>query len=160
VRTYACVSENIIVDVIYIDPEDYRHYGAIYQLVVDIEDLVIQPDIGWTLSRNTFIAPPEMVSELDKEYHLTLVCRAARKFGEALSKVAADKIGGRNLSLGKTEQQIQTFAGQLMQLKLILDGGALVTSRSIMGAMKAAYPEYADLFQWGIDQIDEFRRDS
>lgn len=157
-RTYACVNDNIVVQIIEIDPSDYIHYGSIYQLVIDIDEMVVKPEIGWIMGGGGALVPPAEIDPSNlPEYRLECICRSARKFGQGLSMIAADKIGGRNLMLGKTEQQIQTFAGQLMQLKLILDGGALVTSRMVMVAMKAAYPEYSDLFQWSIDEIDHYR---
>jgi len=153
----ALVKNLVVVDIQELKEEDMIEYVKEYDSIIGIDELTVRPEIGWVFDFNKLNPPPEIIVEDIPEYRLELKCRTARKFGESLSKIAADKIGGRNLTLGKTEAQIQTFAGQLIQLKLILDGGALVTAKSIMVLMKSAYPEYADLFQWAIDEVDTYR---
>lgn len=154
---YALVRDNVVVAVESLDESVLPEYAEHYQNIFGIDDLPLRPEAGWVLVGNHLEAPPIIPDPEKPEYYLELRCRQARQFGQGLSMIAADKIGGRNLMLGKTEAQIQTFATQLMSLKLILDGGALVTAYGIMSQMKAVYPEYADLFSWAMDQITEYR---
>ena len=56
-RKYAILDENIVVEVLDLDEDSYRKKSSYHQLIVDIEDLFIQPQVGWFLSENKLIPP-------------------------------------------------------------------------------------------------------
>lgn len=54
-RKYAFLRDNVVVKVDTISEEQYISDALSYQLIVDIEDLLVQPQIGWVLNGNSLI---------------------------------------------------------------------------------------------------------
>lgn len=57
-RKYAILDENIVVEVLDLDDAGYVREASYHQLIVDIQDLVIHPQVGWVLVGNTLTPPP------------------------------------------------------------------------------------------------------
>lgn len=57
-RKHAILDNNIVVEIMNLDEEFYKHEASYHQLIIDIEDLVIQPQVGWLLSGNILVPPP------------------------------------------------------------------------------------------------------
>lgn len=60
-RKYAILDDNIVNEILDLDEDGYRHEASYHQLIVDIEDLIIPPQVGWTLVGNTLTPPPSQV---------------------------------------------------------------------------------------------------
>lgn len=66
-RKYAILDDNIVVQILDLDEDGYIIKAREHQLVVDVEDLVIPPQIGWIISLNKLSPPPAQVFDL-REY--------------------------------------------------------------------------------------------
>lgn len=60
-RKYAILDNNIVNEILDLDEDGYRHEASYHQLIVDIEDLVITPQVGWMLVENKLLPPPGQV---------------------------------------------------------------------------------------------------
>jgi hypothetical protein len=106
---------------------------------------------GGIVSQIVEIVPT--VSQEEIERHLAT---RKREFGDYLVAEFTDSIGARNKVLNKTTQEIISVLTNLQSIKALLEGGALGTARSMITSIKAAYPDYGDIFQDGIDDINRF----
>lgn len=57
-RKHAILDNNTVVEIMNLDDELYQKEASYHQLIIDIEDLLIQPDIGWVLSGNQLVPGP------------------------------------------------------------------------------------------------------
>lgn len=152
-RKYALINNNLVVEIKDLSEEQYILLSSQYNLIVDINDMSPQPSVGWILSGNVLISPS---GSLSQEQQLELIVGQYRKFGEELSKQLNDKVGARNLILGKTEAQISSLVNSLISVGILLEKGGLKTARAAMQQMKPSFSEYSDIFDYGIDAITAY----
>lgn len=153
-KTYALINDNEVKTIKDLEEEELALIGPSYQLIVDIENTFPIPSVGWKLVGNKLIDPQNLQVSLQDT--LAYKIKKARQFGEELKGEVIDKIGAKNLILGKTEQQIITVATALLPIGDLMSGGALKTAKSAMIAAKASYPEYESEFDYAISKINEF----
>jgi len=62
-RTYALVNNNTVTDIQDLNESDIPSVVLVNQLIIDVQDLIVLPQIGWVISGNK-LAPPanQMVS--------------------------------------------------------------------------------------------------
>lgn len=153
-RKHAIVNDSIVSEIVYLN-EDETIERSRYSLVIDIEDMVPSPEIGWILEGNKLMLSPSSYSldEFD-----AIQQNSQRLFGEKLLKVAVDKIGARNLKLARenTPADIAALASSMASLKLLLEGGALKTVIGLCNAVKNNFPNHTDILQSVIDEISNF----
>ena len=159
-RKYAVLKNNVIIDVQLLDETDectLHEFMKFNEAVIDIEDLVPQPVIGWVLNGNKLEIPSGNSSRELYEYEL-----AQKKtiFGIRLARIAINKIGARNKILNKTGTQVGTLLTQLLSIKLLLETGALGTARYSCSQLKYVYTEYSDIFDYAIDEINVFEQNN
>lgn len=152
-RKYAFIINNAVVKIESIEEEVYRQVINSYQNLIDIEDEVIQPQVGWIIEGNKLVDP---MNSLSLQTKLEMACKAARLFGSALCGEVTDKIGAKNLMMGKTEAQILTIASALKPIGDVLSGGAVKTARTMLIAARVTYPEYTAEFDYAINKITAF----
>lgn len=61
-RKYALVNNNNVVSISDLTEDEYLTISKEYQLIIDIEDLVIQPQIGWVLDGNILVPKISSIS--------------------------------------------------------------------------------------------------
>lgn len=142
IRTYALLLDNMVVSIEHIDTNDDKlmlKKGQQYQNMVDIEDMVPQPEVTWLLVGNKLIPNAAVDSFLLQQ-------KTAREFGVKLSGEIADLIGARNLKLS-AEGSVINIASVLQQLnvlKALLDTGCLRTTVTMAAAISPSFPAYAN----------------
>lgn len=152
-RKYAIVNNNIITDIQILSEEQYVEYSTRNQILIDIEDEVIQPQINYVFNGNKLEIP---CGESSRELFEIALAEKKTAFGIKLARTAINKIGARNKILNKSGIQITTLINQLLGIKMLLDTGALGTARSSCMQLKSLYTEYSDIFELVIQEIDSF----
>lgn len=152
-RKYAIVDNNVVIQIKEMDESEYMTLSRQHQLIIDITDMLPQPSLSWLLVGNALQAPS---GSLTQEQQLEIIVGQYRKYGEELSKVLNDKVGARNLMLGKTEAQISSLVTTLISIGTLLEKGALKTARTVMQQVNPGFSEYSDIFDYGIDAITSY----
>lgn len=155
-RKYALINGSIVTQIIDLEEDQMLSYGKINDAVIDIEDQVPQPVIGWVLNGN-ILEKAQGNSSLE-QYEQELALKKI-DYGCNLSKIAISKIAARNKILKKSSAQITTLLNQLIGIKMLLETGSLGTTREACAVLKTVYTEYTDIFEYVIDQINIFERD-
>lgn len=155
-RTYACIDENVVVDVLSLDEDAFLSKSKIHALLIDITDIIPTPEIGWALSGNKLIPAPEIIQ--DNDVRRFYQQSAQRKFGQQLIVEAIDLIGARNLKLHEENipADVALLASQMASIKLLLEGGALKTSKTLCAAISPLFPLHSDILSVIISKIDNF----
>lgn len=149
-RKYAIINNNKVTEVLSLEENEISKISS--QLIIDIEDIVPQPDVDWLLDGNKLI-PFVEISQEELERKL-----ASKKMeeGTKIARDAISKVGARNKILNKTSTQITQLLTTLAGIKALLETGALGTARSNIILVKAGYPEYTDIFDEAINAITDF----
>lgn len=154
-RKYAIVSNQVVTSIVDADDEAASELVKTSEMIVDIEDQIPQPEVGWVLSGNSLVLPTESMSpdELDAYQQ-----KAQRLYGLKILTLAVDNIGARNLKLARegTPADVATLGSQMASIKILLEGGALKTVRSICNAIKPMHPNHADVLDDVIAEITTF----
>lgn len=157
-RKYAILKNNIIIDIQSLDEtneELIRNTLSSYEQVIDIEELIPTPVLGWVLNGNKLEIPQGYSSR--EEYEIEL---AEKKviFGKQLADICIIRIGARNKILNKNGTQVGVLLNQLLPVKLLLETGALGTARYSCIQLKIIYTEYGDIFDYVINEINVFEK--
>lgn len=154
-RKYATISDNIIISIDTLEEVVASNKAKEVQMLIDIEDMIPQPQIGWILNGNTLVANIASMSadEFDAYQQTT-----QRLFGLSLLPKAVDKIGARNLKLDRegTPADVAALASQMASIKILMESGALKTVRMICTAIQPAHPNHADILQEVVVEISNF----
>jgi hypothetical protein len=154
-RRYATVDNNLITSIVYLEEEQVANEALKHSLLVDIEDITPQPQIGWILDGNTLKAKSiESLAEVQDLIQQT----SQRKFGENLVPIATDLVGARNLKLARanTPVDVALLAQQMLSAKILLEGGALKTVRNLCLLMRTTHINHQDIFDFIISEINIF----
>ncbi len=152
-RKYALVNNGVVTGIIDIDPEDYSLYIKNNNMIIDITDLLPQPQLNWVLIGNALEFPSGISDREKMEIELN---DKKCKFGVKLSRDAVNRIGARNKILNKSGSQVIVLLTQLLGVKSLLETGALGTARSSCIQLKMVYTEYSDIFDHVISEINVF----
>ena len=154
-RKYATISDNIIMSIDILEEVEASNKAKEVQMLIDIEDMIPQPQVGWVLSGNTLEANIASMSadEFDAYQQTT-----QRLFGLSLLPKAVDKIGARNLKLDRegTPADVAALASQMASIKILMESGALKTVHMICVAIQPAHPNHADILQEVVVEISNF----
>lgn len=154
-RKYALVNQNVITSIIETEEENLSSYIKSNELVIDITDLSPQPLERWVLNGNIFEIPQGSTNR--EKFELELASRKT-DFGIKLTRIAIDRIGARNKILNKTGEQVSILLNHMLPVKLLLETGALGTARYSCIQLKAVFTEYTDVFDFVINEINEFEQ--
>lgn len=157
-RKYAILKNSTIVDIQILDEtnEDLiRGILSSNEQVIDIDELIPVPVIGWVLNGNKLEMPQGYSSR--EEYEIELAEKKVR-FGFKLADICIIRIGARNKILNKNGTQVGTLLNQLLPVKLLLETGALGTARYSCIQLKTIYTEYVDIFDYVINEINVFEK--
>lgn len=155
VRTYAFVNDNEVTDIVSLDDADAQSASSTNQLVIDIHDQSPQPSVGWILSGNQLILPNNEMSDDEFDSYQQ---KSQREFGLLLLTDIIDKLGQRNLKLGRegASFSVTTLASNSASIKLLLETGALKTARTVCETVKPSFPLHEDIFDLAIARITSF----
>lgn len=154
-RKYAILKDLVVNQLVNLSDEEVADMSTRASLI-DVEDMLPQPEVGWVLEGNKLIISSS--SNLTPDECDARQQNTQRLFGEKLLKLAIDKLGARNLKLARenTPADVAALAGQMASIKVLLEGGALKTVRSICNAIKGNFPLHSDILQFVIDEITNF----
>lgn len=154
-RKFAILKENVVIEIINLSSEEAALKAREVETLIDIEDEIPQPTLGWKLSGNKLVLPSNNLSSEEQD---SFQQTSQRLFGMKLLTKAVDKVGARNLKLSRenTPADIAALANQMAAIKLLLEGGALKTSRTLCLAIKPMFPLHEDILQEVADEITIF----
>lgn len=155
VRKYALLNNNVISKIIECEDSSLQGLSSGNDLTIDITDMQPQPFVGWVLSGNKLEIPQGLS---DRETFEEKLNDLKSTFGAALSRKCTNKIGARNKILNKSGEQVVTLLNTLLGVRFLLEGGALGTARYSCSQLKLAYTEYADIFDYVINEINKFEQ--
>lgn len=153
IRKYALINDSIVTQVIEIDQNDYSQYIGSNHMMIDVTDLDPQPQVNWILNGNKLEFPDGNSNREKLEIDLAI---KKTDFGIKLARTAIDRIGARNKILNKNGAQVAVLLTQLLSVKLLLETGALGTARYSSLQLKLLYTEYADIFDYVVNEINIF----
>lgn len=114
-RKYALLDNNVIVEIMDLDDDSYVVQAALHQLVVDIQDLVVPPQIGWLLNGNVLTPPPGQTINL-KEMIKARIKFYQESAGELLRDLyATNTLLG--LTVAQSDQMFQDYSDVLMRIR-------------------------------------------
>lgn len=152
-RKYALVNNLVITDIKNLTESEFLVEISRNNMVVDIEDVVPQPQLRWVLNGNRFEIPQGASSR--EQFEIALA-EKKMDFGSSLAKFCVARVGARNKILNKDAQQVTNILNSLMPVKLLMETGALGTARLVCQNLLSVYTEYADIFQHVINEINSF----
>lgn len=154
-RKYAIVFNQVVTSVIEAEDDEIVDIMRASQMVIDIEDQIPQPEVGWVLSGSRLTLPNYELSLDEQDAYQQ---KAQRLFGLKILPLAMDKLGARNLKLSRdgTPADVTTLASQMASIKILLEGGALKTVRGLCVSIKPMHPNHADILDEVIAEISNF----
>lgn len=156
IRKFAGIKNNQVVALIDIPEEEYRQSSGNYELLVDVQDAVPMPEVGWFLVGNQIIKiNPDGKSQEDLEREKN---KWKREFGTALSGEMMDRLGARNVILKKSGAFVTGMLINLGPISSLLNSGAIQTAYAATQSARAAYTEYQDILDLALDRMDSFLR--
>lgn len=114
-RKYAILDNNIVTEILDLDDEECIRKSSSHQMLVDVQDLIIPPQIGWMLSGNTLIPPPNQVVDLKE------LVKARIKFYQDSAGELLRELYATNTLLGLTvtqsDQMFEDYSDVLMRIR-------------------------------------------
>lgn len=152
-RKFAILSNNIVTETVDLEEISVAEKASKCEMLIDIEDISPQPQIGWTLVGNT-LSPS---SAIPLEQLIRAKIKKAREFGTKLSGDATDRIGAKNVLSGKTEGQVLGIASALQPIRQLLEGGALATARAQLLLVRPSLDEVLQgELDWAVQQLTAY----
>ncbi len=151
-RLYALINNNTVTSVESLDDAAVAKAMLENAQVIDVQDAHPVPETGWTLVGNKL----EPFVQLSAEELEEALARRKITSGRLFSRDSIARVGARNKILAKSAQQITQLLTALSGVRTLLETGALGTARDVVQQLKAGYPEYADIFDKLISEIDDF----
>lgn len=121
-RKHAILDDNVVVKIMNLDEETYVKEASYHQLIIDIEDLVVPPQLGWVLVGNQ-LAPPPGQSVAIKD----LVKARIKYYQESAPELLRD-LYAQNTLLGITVQQSDQMFQDYQDVLIRIREGAWPTA--------------------------------
>lgn len=154
-RKHALINNSVVTSIVDIEDGEYAQYISYNDMVIDIQDISPLPAIGWVINGNKLEIPE---GSSDREAFEEELNERKCVFGTKLARISVNKIGARNKILNKNGTQVIALLTQLLGVKSLMETGALGTARSSCVQLKTVYTEYADIFQYVIDEVNLFEQ--
>lgn len=154
-RKHALINNSVVTSIVDIEDGEYAQYISYNDMVIDIQDISPLPAIGWVMNGNKLEIPE---GSSDREAFEEELNERKCVFGTKLARISVNKIGARNKILNKNGTQVIALLTQLLGVKSLMETGALGTARSSCVQLKTVYTEYADIFQYVIDEVNLFEQ--
>lgn len=121
-RKHAFLNDNIVLKVESIDEADYAEQSRGYQLVIDVEDLVILPQAGWILNGN------RIVPGVGQAVSVKQMVIAKITFYQSVAPVLLRELYADNTLSGITGAQSDAMFDEYADVVLRLSQGAFPTA--------------------------------
>ena len=121
-KKHALVKNDTVIEIQTLTEEQVIQKSLEFQLVVDIHDLLIQPEVGWILSGNKLIPPPNQTINLE-----ALIGAKIKNYQRMASELLVELYVGNTL-LGITTQQSDQMFEEFEDVLLRLREGAWPTA--------------------------------
>lgn len=121
-RKYAILDNNIVTEISDLDDAMYLHEASYHQMLIDIEDLIIPPQIGWELSGNKLVPPANQVITLK-----TMIEAKIKYFQDSAPALLRD-LYSTNTLLGLTTAQSDQMFDDYMDVLMRIREGAWPTA--------------------------------
>jgi len=153
-RKYALLEDNIVIKIDDLDDEAYQREIHKYSSIIDVEDLLPQPSVGWKLVGNK-IVPSETLSN-DAKLKIKMDMRF--KFGNNLADIMVKKMSIRNVELIALGQvmNINTVIANFSGIEQALRKCAIPTAKSGIQSLSSVYTEYSNEFSYALTEINNY----
>jgi len=121
-RTYAFLKENIVDKVETIDEIQFIEQSKNYQLIVDVHDYIITPQVGWVLVGNSIIPSAEQQIPIKEKIKATI------KHYQEVSKDLLIDLYADNTLLGITSAQSSQMFDDYSDVVVCICQGAFPTA--------------------------------
>jgi hypothetical protein len=121
-RKYAILDNNIVTEILDLDDAGYVHEASYHQMLVDIQDLVIPPQIGWELSGN------KLVPAANQAVSLKLMIEARIKYFQDSAPALLRDLYSTNTLLGLTTAQSDQMFDDFFDVLVRIREGAWPTA--------------------------------
>lgn len=121
-RKYAILDNNIVTEILDLEDEGYIHKASYHQMLIDIQDLVIPPQVGWILSGNKLIPAP------GSELTLKLMIEAKIKYFQDSAPALLRDLYSTNTLLGLTTAQSDQMFDDYFDVLVRIREGAWPTA--------------------------------
>lgn len=121
-RKYAILDNNIVTEILDLEDEGYIHEASYHQMLIDIQDLVIPPQVGWILSGNKLIPAP------GSELTLKLMIEAKIKYFQDSAPALLRDLYSTNTLLGLTTAQSDQMFDDYFDVLVRIREGAWPTA--------------------------------
>ncbi len=121
-RKYAILDNNIVTEILDLEDEGYIHEASYRQMLIDIQDLVIPPQVGWILSGNKLIPAP------GSELTLKLMIEAKIKYFQDSAPALLRDLYSTNTLLGLTTAQSDQMFDDYFDVLVRIREGAWPTA--------------------------------
>lgn len=98
-RKYAVLDNNVVVEILDLDDAGYIHEASYHQMLIDVQDLIITPAVGWQLAGNKLNPPP------GQELTLKKMIEAKIKYYQDSAPALLGDLYSTNTLLGLTTAQ-------------------------------------------------------
>ena len=151
---YALLKDNVVTAVMELTDEEVVDHARSC-MVVDITDYSLTPEPGWIMEGNRVVPPPSIMTGSNADVFQQ---KQQRLYGQKLADRATDWFGARNLFLAResTPVDVAALSSALLNAKLLLQGGALKTARTVCTMVKSSFPNHTDIFDLIIADITAF----
>lgn len=121
-RKYAVLDNNEVCEILDLDDAGYIHEASYHQLIIDIQDLVIQPQVGWVLTGNQLTPPIGQVIALKD-----LVKAKIKQYQEGANELLRE-LYATNTLLGITVQESDSMFEDYKDVLIRIREGAWPTA--------------------------------
>jgi hypothetical protein len=121
-RKYAILDNNIVTEILDLTDEGYIHEASYHQMLIDIQDLVIPPQLGWELVGNKLMPPANQVTTLK------IMIEAKIKFFQDSAPALLRDLYSTNTLLGLTTAQSDQMFDDYFDVLVRIREGAWPTA--------------------------------
>lgn len=121
-RKYAILDNNIVTEILDLEDEGYIHKASYHEMLIDIEDLIIPPQVGWELRGNKLIPSANQVITLK------IMVEARIKYYQDSAPALLRDLYSTNTLLGLTTAQSDQMFDDFFDVLVRIREGAWPTA--------------------------------
>ncbi len=121
-RKHAIVNDNVVTEVSTLDEQQYQSLARQNQLILDVHDLLVQPQIGWLLQGNQLVPAPHQQLDLK-----TLIKARIKYYQDQAPELLRD-LYAENTLLGITAAQSDQMFDDYQDVLIRIREGAWPTA--------------------------------
>lgn len=119
-RKHALLQDNIVIEIKTANADDINF--SAYQLVIDVHDLIIPPQVGWILDGNRLIPPP------GQQVNIKDIIMSTIEHYQSVAPALLRDLYATNTLLGITAQQSDQIFEEYSDVLIRLTQGAFPTA--------------------------------